>query len=277
MIIVVILPGVNIKTFMRSIWKGHIRFSLVTIPIQVFNAIEKSNEISFKQLHKEDNGRIRYKKICTACDEEVPFGDIVKGYEYEPDQYVILNKEEFGGIKLKSNKAIDVDAFVNIDEVDPYRFEATYYVGPNGDIAVKTFNLFRKALLKTKKAGVGRLILRDREDIVLVCPSGKGLIMYKLRYLYELRSMDDVPGLVDVDVDETQLKLAETLIASLDKPFSEIDFEDRYRDALMELIDTKVSGKEIVTINEEVDTTPVVDIMDALKKSIESAKKRKKA
>jgi len=260
---------------MRSIWKGHIRFSLVTIPIQIFNAIETGNNISFKQLHNEDNGRISYKKVCTSCEEEVPYGDIVKGYEYEPDQYVILKKEEFASIKLKSNRAIDVDAFVDVNEVHPSRFEAVYYVGPNGDIAIKTFNLFRKALLKTNKAGVGRIILRDREDVVLLTAQDDGLVMYKLRYPYELRKMEDVPDLKDVEVDETQLQLAETLIASLDKGFGDIDFEDRYRDALLELVDDKVAGKEIVTLSEETESAPVIDIMDALKKSIEDAKKLK--
>jgi len=261
---------------MRSIWKGHIRFSLVTIPIQIFNAIENSNDISFKQLHNDDNGRIRYKKVCSVCEEEVPYGDIVKGYEYEPDQYVILKKEEFDAIKLKSNRAIDVESFVDVGEVHPSRFEAVYYIGPNGDIAIQTFNLFRKALLRTKKAGVGRIILRDREDVVLLVAQDNGIIMYKLRYPYELRSMDDVPDLEDSEVDKTQLKMAETLIDSLDTPFSKIDFEDRYRDAMLELIDDKVSGKEIVTLSEEVDSTPIVDIMEALKKSIEEAKREKK-
>lgn len=261
---------------MRSIWKGHIRFSLVTIPIQIFNAVETSNNISFKQLHKDDNGRVRYKKVCSVCEEEVPYADIVKGFEYEPDQYVILAKEEFDSIKLKSNKAIDVESFVDVGEVHPSRFEAVYFIGPNGDIAIGTFNLFRKALMNTNKAGVGRIILRDREDVVLLSAQDNGIIMYKLRYPYELRSLDDVPDLIDVDVDDTQLKLAETLIKSLDKPFNEIDFDDRYRDALLELVDDKVTGKEIVTIGEETDSTPVVDIMDALKKSIEEAKKQKK-
>ena len=179
-------------------------------------------------------------------------------------------------VKLKSNRTIDVDAFVDVNEVSPSRFEAVYFVGPNGDIAIKTFNLFRKALIKTGKAGVGRLILRDREDVVLITPKGNGLIMYKLRYPYELRNINDVPDLEDSDVDETQLKLAETLIASLDKSFSEINFEDHYHDALMDVINNKISGKEVVTLSEEVDNTPVVDIMDALKKSIEEAKKVKK-
>ncbi len=261
---------------MRSIWKGHITFSLVTIPVQIFNALERSNDISFKQLHNDDNGRVRYKKVCSVCEEEVPYSDIVKGFEYEPDQYVVLNKDEFDAIKLKSTRAIDVKSFVDVDEVHPSRFEAVYFIGPNGDIAIKTFNLFRKALLKTKKAGVGRIILRDREDVVLLVAQDNGIIMYKLRYPYELRSMDDVPDLQDMEVDKAELELAETLIGSLDTPFSEINFEDRYRDALLELVDDKVSGKEIVTLSEEEDSTPVVDIMDALKRSIEEAKREKK-
>lgn len=261
---------------MRSIWKGHIRFSLVTIPIQVFNAVETGNDITFRQLHNEDHGRISYKKICSSCENEVAFADIVKGYEYEPDQYVVLTKAELAGIKLKSNRAIDVDAFVDVDEVHPSRFESVYYIGPNGDIAIKTFNLFRKALLKTNKAGVGRIILRDREDVVLITAQDHGLIMYKLRYPYELRTMADVPDLQDADVDESQLELAETLIASLDQPFTEIDFDDRYRDAMLELIEQKVDGKEIITISEESESAPAIDIMDALKKSIEDAKKAKK-
>lgn len=261
---------------MRSIWKGHIRFSLVTIPVQIFNAVETSNNVSFKQLHKEDNGRIRYKKICSVCEEEVPYADIVKGFEYEPDQYVILEKEEFDSIKLKSNRVIDVESFVDVEEVHPSRFEAVYYIGPNGDIAINTFNLFRKALLKTGKAGIGRIILRDREDVVLLSPQDNGVVMYKLRYPYELRNIEDVPDLKDVTVDKTELELAETLIKSLDKPFDTINFDDRYRDALLELVDDKVTGKEIVTLSEEVDSTPVVDIMEALKRSIEEAKKEKK-
>ncbi len=128
-------------------------------------------------------------------------------------------------------------------------------------------------MLKTNKAGVGRIILRDREDVVLITAQGNGLIMDKLRYPYEIRLMEDVPDLKDAEVDETQLKLAETLIASLDKPFTEIDFEDRYRDALLELVEDKVEGKEIVTLSEESESAPVVDIMDVLKKSVEGAKK----
>lgn len=259
---------------MRSIWKGHIRFSLVTIPIQVFSAVEKKNDISFKQLHKEDNGPIGYSKVCKVCDVKVPYADIVKGYEYEPDNFVILEKSDFDNIKLKSSRVVDIEAFVDLDEVHPTRFEAIYYIGPNGDVATKTFNLFTKTLKGSKKAGVGRIILRDKEDVVLLTEHKGGLILYKLRYPYELRKMEDVPDLADSEVDEAQLKLAEQLVESLTMKFTDVSFEDRYRDALLELVEKKIQGKEIVSISTEEVETPVVDIMAALKKSIDDAKKK---
>ncbi len=262
---------------MRSVWKGHIRFSLVTIPIQIFNAVETKGNISFKQIHKADNGRIGYKKTCKECEQEVGRDDIVKGFEYEKDQYVVFSNEELNSVKLESTKAIDIKAFVDIDEVHPSKFEAVYYVGPSAKAAIDTFSLFCQTLKSTKKAGIGRIILRDREDVVLMAPHGNALIMYKLRYPYEIRSVSDVPDLIEGKVDEAQLKLAKTLVDSLTMSFEEVDFEDRYKDALMDLVDQKVAGKEIVTISEQGEDEPVVDIMAALKKSIDDAKQLKKA
>jgi len=257
---------------MRSIWKGHIRFSLVTIPIQIFSAVNSQETIKFKQLHREDNGAIGYSKYCKSCDKKVSSSEIVKGYEYEPDNFVVLEKTDFENIKLKSTKAIDIEAFVELSEVHPTRFEAIYFVGPNGEVATKTFNLFAQTLKKTKKAGVGRIILRDKEDVVLLVEHKGGLILYKLRYPEEMRKMADVPDLVETEVDESQLKLAETLVDSLAMKFSEVNFDDRYKDALMELVETKIEGKEVVNISEGEVETPVVDIMAALKKSIDEAK-----
>lgn len=257
---------------MRSTWKGHIRFSLVTIPIQIFSATEAKETIKFKQLHNADNGAIGYSKICKSCDEVVPYGDIVKGYEYEPDQFVIVTKDDFSKIKIKSSKAIDIEAFVDINEVHPTRYEAVYFIGPQGEVAAKTFNLFTTTLKNSGKAGVGKIALRDKEDVVMITEHEGGLLMYKLRYPQELRSMSNVPHLIKTDVDEAQLKLAETLVGSLSKKFEDIVFEDKYKNALMELVQSKVEGKQIVSIAEEESDTPVVDIMAALKKSIEDAK-----
>lgn len=261
---------------MRSIWKGHIRFSLVTIPIQVFNAIENSKNISFNQLHKDDHGRISYKKVCRSCSKTVSSKEIVKGYEYADDQYVVFEDQEFDAIKLKSTRAIDIEAFVDLSEVHPSRFEAVYFVGPAGEVAKQTFGLLVHVLKSTNKAGVGRIILRDKEDVVLLTPEGNGLIMYKLRFPYEVRAIEDVPDLEEVQVDKKQLALAETLVDSLVTTFEQLDFEDRYRDALMELVEQKINGKEIVTISDSEEETPVIDIMAALKASIDEAKKVKK-
>ena len=261
---------------MRSIWKGHIRFSLVTIPIQIFNAVDSSSNISFNQLHKEDMGRVSYRKVCRNCSQELGMKDIVKGYEYADDQYVVLEPQELDAIKLKSTRAIDIEAFVDLGEVHPSRFEAVYFLGPNGDVARKTYGLFCHVLKNSGKAGVGRIILRDREDVVLLTAEENGLIMYKLRFPHELRSLKDVPDIEDIKVDQKQLELAQTLVQSLVTSFAEVDVTDRYKDALMEMVNEKIDGKEIISITEEKDEQPVVDIMDALKASIEQAKKLKK-
>ncbi len=261
---------------MRSIWKGHIRFSLVTIPIQIYSAIEKTSSISFNQIHKSDMGRVSYRKVCRTCSAELRTKDIVKGYEYAPDQYVIFERQELDAIKLKSTRAIDIEAFVDVKEVHPSRYEAVYYIGPNGEVAHQTFGLFTEVLRRTKKAGVGRIVLRDREDVVLICAEKDGLILYKLRYPDEMRSLEDIPDRGDYKVDEDQVRLAETLVSSLEKSFADIDFEDRYKDALLQLVNEKIDGQEIVSINDEEDNVPVVDIMDALKASIEQSKKMKK-
>ncbi len=259
---------------MRSIWKGHIRFSLVTIPIQIFSAIESKSTIKFKQLHNADNGPIGYSKVCKTCDIVVPYGDIVKGYEYEPDNYVILDKEDFQKIKIKSSKAIDIEAFVDLDEVHPTRFETVYFIGPSTEVATQTFNLFTKTLKNSGKAGIGKIALRDKEDVVLLSEHKGGLLMYKLRYPEEMRKIESVPHLGDTEVDDTQLKLAETLVSSLSKSFEDVVFEDKYKDALMEMVQSKIAGKEVVQVGETENETPVVDIMSALKKSIEAAKSK---
>jgi len=261
---------------MRAIWKGHIRFSLVTIPISLYSSKNSEKDIDFDQLHEEDNGRIKYKRECQVCGDIVEYADIVKGYEYAPDQYVVLTKEELDSMKMESERAIDVEAFVDLEEVHPSRFEAVYYVGPSDDVARKTFNLFRATLKNKGKAAIGRLVLRNKEDVVLLTPEDEAIICYKLRYPYELKDIDEVPNTEGTEVDKDQLKLAEQLVDSLAKPFEEVNFEDRYRQNILAMIEKKVEGKEIVTVTDEADDEkPTVDIMDALKRSIAESKKKK--
>ena len=136
---------------MRSVWKGHIRFSLVTIPVRLYNAIESSQTISFRQLHKKDNSPIGYDKKCKACGETVKSEDILKGYEYAPDQYVIMESSDLEKIKLKSNKIIDIEAFVKKEEVNPALFDTPYFAGPDGDVATKAYGLLKECLDQTHR------------------------------------------------------------------------------------------------------------------------------
>lgn len=256
---------------MRSIWKGHIRFSLVTIPVRLYNAIETSQSVSFRQLHKKDNSPIGYDKKCKSCGESVKSEEIVKGYEYAPDQYVIMEPADLEKVKLKSTKIVDIEAFVSKDEVHPALFDTPYFAGPDGEVATKAYGLLKTCLDQTNRLAVGRVVLREKEEIVLIAPSGAGLMMYMLRYPNELRNIESVPQLdTKGQVDEAQLKLANVLVETMTKSFMDLELKDRYFEALQEIIQAKIAGKEIVSVKEE--EAPIVDIMTALKESINQAK-----
>jgi len=259
---------------MRAIWKGHIRFSLVTIPIRIYNAIETSQALKFNQLHKEDNGQIAYDKRCKQCNKIVKAEDIVKGYKYEPDSYVIIDQEDFEKVKLKSTKIIEIEGFVDAAEVHPTLYDAPYFAGPDGEVAAKAYSLLCKALKDTGKMGIGRVVLRDRENVIMLTSQDNALLLYKLRYPNEVRNISEIPNEDGVEITKDEVKLSHTLVESMTKSFSEIELKDRYKDSIRETIQAKIEGKEIITVVEE--EKPVVDIMSALKASIEQAKAQKK-
>ncbi|ELR73908.1 Ku domain protein [Fulvivirga imtechensis AK7] len=260
---------------MRAIWKGHIRFSLVTIPIRIYTALDSAQSIRFNQLSKETKNPVKYEKKDKVTGEVLKTDDIIKGYQYEPGQYVIMNPEDFEKIKLKSTKVIEIEGFVNAGEVHPTLYEAPYFIGPDGDIAAKSYALLMQTLKDSGKVGVGRVVLRERENMVLLTPHGKGIMLYKLRSPEEIRDIADVPKIEEVEgADKDQLKLAKTLVESMSKSFDEIDMTDHYHEALKEVINAKIEGKEVVSYTEE--EPEVVDIMTALKESIEQAKSEKK-
>lgn len=259
---------------MRAMWNGHIRFSLVTIPVRLFSAIDTKETVSFNQLHKEDSGRVGYDKKCKKCGKSLTQQDIVKGYEYEPDKYVVIEQEDFDKVKIKSNKVIEIEGFVDSSEVHPTLYDAPYFIGPDGEVASQPYALLNKTLKDSSKLAVGRIVLRDREDVVLLSSLDNGIVMYKLRYPGEIRKMSEVPLVDGVAANKEQLKLAKTLVDSMTTKLTEIDLSDRYQDAVKEMIKAKIEGKEIVSVEEEV--APVVDMMKALKMSIEQAKKEKK-
>jgi DNA end-binding protein Ku len=259
---------------MRSIWKGHIRFSLVTIPIRIYNAVNTQETIRFNQLHKEDNGPVGYDKKCKKCGKALSAEEIVKGYEFEPEQYVIIPPEDLNNIKLKSTKVIEIEGFINSSEVHPTLYEAPYFAGPDGPVAAKTYTLLTEALQSSGKVGVGKVVLRDREEVVLIAPLDGGIVLYKLRTPQEIRKMTEVPQIEKIQINKDELKLSITLVESMATELESLDLKDRYNDALRELIDAKIAGRQVVTVAEE--AKPVVDIMTALKQSIEATKAQKK-
>lgn len=257
---------------MRAIWKGHIQFSLVTIPIRIYNAIDTGQTISFNLLSKEGHNPVSYEKKDKVTGQPLRNEDIVKGYQYEPGQYVIVEQEDLDKVKLKSEKIIVVDGFVKSTEVHHTLFETPYFVGPDGDIAAKTYGLLCQTLKDSGKVAVGKVVLRDRETPVLISPHETGILMYRLRFPNEVRKMSEVPQLLEVKADKEQLKLAKTLVDSMTTTFAKIDMKDHYYEALKGIIDAKIAGKEVVVVEEA--EPEVVDIMTALKKSIEAAKKK---
>ncbi len=257
---------------MRAIWKGHIRFSLVTIPIRVYNAIDNAQTLSFNLLSKEGHNPVAYEKKDKVTGQTLRQEDIVKGYQYEPGQFVIIDDEDFGKVRLKSTRLIEIEGFVKATEVHPSLFEAPYYLGPDGEVAAKTYALLCKTLKESGKVGVGRVVLRDRESVVLLTPEKNGILLYRLRYPNEVKNIGEVPQLLeDVKVDKAQIKMAKMLVDSMSRQFVDIEMKDNYQDALRDMIQAKIEGKEIVSVTEE--EAPVVDIMTALKASIAKAKK----
>jgi DNA end-binding protein Ku len=258
---------------MRSIWKGFIRFSLVTIPVNLYSAVETASTISFNQLHKTDHGRVGYEKKCKKCSSVLANDEIVKGYEFQPDQYIVIENEDLQKIKLESTRTIEIAGFVNSSEISPMLYDSPYYIGPDGEVSKNAYALLTETLKETGKMGIGKVVMRDREDIVMISPEGNGMTMFKLRYPNELRKISSVPQLNGIKADKDQLKLAKTLVDSMTTTIDKIEIKDKYQDALRELIEAKIEGKEIIASTEEV--KPVTDIMAALKQSLEQAKKEK--
>src|SRR6266581_1716881 len=259
---------------MRSIWKGHIQFSLVTIPIRIYNAVDTEETIRFNQLHKEDNGAVGYEKKCKKCGKALTAEEIVKGYQFEPEQYVIVSPEDMDKIKLKSTKVIEIEGFIDASEVHPSLYESPYFAGPDGAVAAKTYSLLSQALQASGKVGLGKVVLRDREEIVMISPLDGGIMLYKLRNPTELRKMESVPQIEHKEINKDELKLSISLVESMGSTLKELDLTDHYSDALREMIDAKIAGRQVVTVTEE--EKPVVDIMTALRQSIEQTKAKKK-
>ena len=258
---------------MRSIWKGHIRFLLVAIPVRIYNAIETSEKIQFNQLHRDDYGPIGYDKRCKKCSQVVTNDQITKGYQYEPDRYAIIEPDDIAKVKIKTTKAVDIIGFVDASEIPTTFYDAPYYAGPDGPVSEKPYALLREVMKQTGKVGIGKVVLRDREDLVAVFPHEDGLVLQKLHYPHEIRKMKDVPEIEGpAKLDKNELKLATTLVEQMVTSIDEIDTVDQYHEALKKLIDSKIKGRKVVEF--EVEELPRLDIMSALKKSLQASSRK---
>jgi DNA end-binding protein Ku len=256
----------------RPYWKGQIRLALVSIPVEIYSATKSGATIAFNQIHEPTGKRIKYEKVVPGVGPVDP-DDIVKGFQVEKGNYVLLQDEEIEAVKLESKKTLELTQFVDQHEIDPLYYEKPYYVVPADDLAEEAFIVLREALRDTKKVGLGQLAMRGREYVVSLKPCGRGILMETLRYADEVnKAQGYFRDIGDAKPDEELLDLAETLIEKKTAKFDPEKFHDRYIDALHELIERKRKGKTITTDDEDAKPTRssnVVDLMAALKKSIE--------
>ncbi len=258
----------------RAYWQGQIRLALVSIPVEIYSASKSGAAVSFRQIHEPSGKPIQYEKSVAGIGP-VDTDEIMKGYEIEKGEYVLLEQDEIDAVKLESKKTLELTQFVDAHEIDVIYYEKPYFVVPADDLAEEAFIVLREALKRTKKVGLGQLALRGREYVVSLKPCGRGLVLETLRYADEVnKAQSYFREIPDTRPDEDLLDLAETLIAKKTAAFDPQEFHDRYVDALKDLIQRKVKakGRKIVDTQDD-DARPsgsnVVDLMAALKKSLE--------
>src|SRR5687768_14896501 len=259
----------------RATWKGFLKVSLVNIPVKVFPATESAATISFNQLHAECQSRIQQKRWCPQCEKEVPHSDIVKGYEFEKGRYVVVTDEDIQKVRVDSTRVIDLAQFTDETAIDPMYVDRAYYLAPDGPIAADSFAVMREGM--AVKVGIGKVALYGREYLVAVKPQKKGLVMYTLHHDAEIRSIDQIEELNSVPskVKPEEMKLAKQVIATFDAELNLKDYKDEYKEGLRQIIDAKIAGEEIVA-PEMQEPPKVVDLMEALRRSLDSVSGDKK-
>jgi DNA end-binding protein Ku len=259
----------------RPTWKGYLKISLVNIPIKVFPATDAGATLSFNQLHAECQTRIQQKRWCPHCQREVPNTDIVKGYEFEKGRYVIVADEDIEKVRVDSTRVINLERFTDDTAIDPIYLERPYYLAPDGPVAKEAFAVIREGM--KGKAGIGKVALYGREYLVKVQPRERGLVMYTLRHANEIRSMESIDELADMParIKPDEVRLAQQVIGTFEGDVDLQSYRDDYQVGLREIIDAKIEGREIVAT--EVEAPPkVVNLMEALRKSLDSVSTSKK-
>ena len=257
----------------RSIWTGAISFGLVNIPIRLVTAVEDKS-VSFRQIRRGDNSRIRHRRVAQADGEEVAQADIVKGYEIAPDRYVVIDPAELKSLDPKASRTIDIEDFVELADIDPIFFDSSYYLVPQ-ETAAKPYKLLHAAMRASGKAAVARFVLRSKQYLAVLRPLDDAIAVSTMVYHDEVvpvSRLDGLPG-DDVQVDDRELAMAEQLVASMTSPWEPEKYQDTYRHKVLELIEQKAEGQEVVSVPDaEKEAGDVVDLMAALEQSLQAAK-----
>ncbi len=257
-------------------WKGTLTFGLVSVPVKLYSAVVHRS-VRFHQLHATDHARIVQRRFCSAEEEEVPFEEIVKGYEIAPGRHVIVEPEEFAALEPAFTRTIDVEDFVQLDEIDPIYFDRPYYLAPNRGGA-RAYRLLLEAMRETNRVAIARVVLRSRQQLVAIRPHGEALMMTTMTFGDEIQPLEDLHELQEAEVElgEQELQIAHRLIEAVARPFDITNYRDTYREALLDLIDRKASGEEIALeppARDEPLQAP--DLMSALEASIEQVRARR--
>jgi len=250
----------------RATWNGFLRLSLVSCPIYLTPATSEASNIRLHQINAKTGNRVRQQLVDAESGDKVERADVVRGYEYERHQYVVIPDEELQSLRIESSQTIDLDRFVERDTIDPLYLDTPYYVYPDGKIAIETFGVIGAAMAETGRVGLGRIVLASRERTVLVEPHGGGMLMRTLRATNEVRPAEfgDVPEHADADM----VAVAKTIIERRAASFDPANFHDRYQDALRELVESKATGRPAAKQRAAAATPKVIDLMEALKRSL---------
>jgi DNA end-binding protein Ku len=260
----------------RAIWSGSISFGLLNVPVRLYSAVSKQT-VRFRELREGDGSRVKHKRVAESDGKEVPYEKIVKGYEYAPDQYVVLNRDELSELEPQRSRAIEIQDFVDLDDIDPIYFEQPYFLGPDKG-AERAYALLVQAMKEARKVAIARFVLRNKEHLAAIRPMGDVLTLTTMRFADEVSSPQDLDGEVFEEAkpkkpEKREVEMAKQLIESLTSDFEPEKYHDEYREELLDLLERKAEGKEVVAApSEEPKPTKAPDLMAALEESLAAVK-----
>lgn len=258
---------------MRPVWKGAVSFGLVNIPVKMYTASEDKS-IKFKYLHSKCNSPLKYQRVCPRCRQEVEWEEIVRGYEYQKDRFVVISDEDIESIPTNKTRTIDIIDFCRLEEIDPIYYEKSYYLGPE-ETGKKAYNLLTSALRDTERVAIAKVVIRSKQALAAIRIYNDVLVMETMKYPDEVRSRKDVPGIdAELDVSDRELTMATQLVEGMTAPFDPEKYTDDYRQALLDVIQARIQGQQ-PDLPDVQPTEGVVDLMESLKASLDAIEKER--